>query len=280
MRNDEDLEATLRQSGDPASAKRLLAALRDYAGERLSTDELPVHRIQLSLRNTYIDRALDEIEQHGRLPVAAADAELFAIVASAIDTLIVRDRRYVAEMVRDTDWSDVTPRVLAYATNKHGTNLKRHGWSVEDYFVEAYEQLVTFRRQYPYFRDEKLTITAWLCKVINSLISHDAEKNVSEGRLLSIVRRVDPESGADQCSEEHLPALPADDRAAEIAERKAAAFVAALPAELAAYAEERMDHPDVSANDHALALGVAVKDIRTMNKRLRRRRALWPKEME
>jgi hypothetical protein len=98
--------------------------------------------------------------------------------------------------------------------------------------------------------------------------------------LISIVRKVDPESGAGQCSEERLPALPADDRAAELAEKKAAAFVAALPTDLATYTEKRMDHPDASANDHALALNVAVKDVRAMNKRLRRRRSLWPKEME
>lgn len=276
MRNDEDLESAFRQFGEPAAASRLLALLREYAGERLSTDELPVHRIQQSLRDTYIQRALDE----STLLAGADDTHVFNVLANAIDVVIERDRRYVAEMIRDADWDDVTGRVLIYAATKHGTNVKRHGRSVEDYYQEAFRQLVTFRRHYPYYRDEGLTLTAWLCEVMNSLISHDAEKNAREGTPVSIVRKLNTEWGAHECSENHLPAVPSDQHAAEVAETKAAVFTAALPSDLAAYAEERMDHPEASTKERAAVLGTTVEQVRAMDKRLRRRLRLWPRDAE
>jgi hypothetical protein len=276
MRDDSDIAATLGQLADSAVSKHLLKCLRDYTARRFFVKQAPDWEPSTQIKDFYIRRAVAELQTrgclHATLPLDEAD--LYLRLIRILSRLIHDYRRQVAELVRGEDWKDVSRRVLSYAADRHGKDVKRHGKSYEDYYQDAFWQLVTFQRQYP-FGNPKVTVPGFLCRVVDSLISHDIEKNSREGAPLSIVSKFDADSKG-TFSEELLPAAPSDDGAAVAAERKVAAFTASLPPDLAGYVELRMDRPFAKAKEYAAALKTTVAKIRAKDKRLRRRGKDWP----
>lgn len=86
------------------------------------------------------------------------------------------------KLIEETDWEAMTKRLLVYARlrlSRYGVAGRRFTETPEDYVVEAVRLALEGRRRYPVGRS--VSLLAFLCRVIDSLISHDFEKHRMRG---------------------------------------------------------------------------------------------------
>jgi DNA-directed RNA polymerase specialized sigma24 family protein/DnaJ-domain-containing protein 1 len=175
------------------------------------------------------------------------------------------------ELIAVIDWENVVPRLLVYAHQRlvrHGRAAYGYGSQASDYVQEAVRRFIDQSRNFP--RGERTSVVAFLCSVIDSLISHEAERNWRRGPHLVV-----GVTAADEISEELLPS-GADFTDELLARNELERFVATLDPDLARYAQALANHQDATAEELAGILRTSVEDVRNLAKRLKRRRKDWP----
>ncbi|HXH37359.1 MAG TPA: hypothetical protein VNN08_01905, partial [Thermoanaerobaculia bacterium] len=215
----------------------------------------------------------------GANKAAAAGSSLFLVVAAEIEsglaTRLIDMRNPEAafpRLIESVDWNVMVPRLLAYAHTRlarHGRAAKSYGSLAADYVQEAVRRLLDGSRRFEPALSAKVTLFVFLCSVIDSLVSHDAERTWRRGPHLPI--------GDDQPDEVSERLLPWDhDFTGEVFARdELEHFIAGLEPDLARYARLRAVREDATAEQLATELGISVSDIRNLDKRLRRRRSAW-----
>lgn len=168
----------------------------------------------------------------------------------------------IAELFERIDWEDVTRRLLAYTARRLASygDLRQAGRTPDDYVQEAVALALEGRRNIPV--EAAHSPVGFFAVVIDSLISHDAEK-----------RRRQPSVPVDEID----VADPSSDfEAAFAAREEAEQFVASLDAELQVYARLRLMGVMQRAEEYAAALNTTVAHIRNLEKRLQRQRLKSP----
>lgn len=175
------------------------------------------------------------------------------------------------ELVCQIDWDDIVPRVIAYSKHRASLYGEPYKSRATEYALEAFELFLNGTRHFA--ATPQCTPFQFFCGTVKSLISHDSEKVGRRGNHVSL--------GVNAA--ESAPARfiygnvsPSDD---DIAGRLAFAddlerFIESLDADLQDYVRLRME-VDQTAAEHAASLGKTEKQIRNMDKRLKRRRIEW-----
>jgi DNA-directed RNA polymerase specialized sigma24 family protein len=172
-----------------------------------------------------------------------------------------------------TDWNDYTIRLLAYARLKlwrHGAAAARFALQPHDLVHEVVELWLENRRIFE--SGTQGAFFAFLCSVIDSLLSHDKEKTFRHGRQVSISKEGGDEN-SDEMNEGRIRAggdFERDFLFRDNLER----FIGSL----AAYARLLAAAPDSSAEERAHALGITVTEVRNLDRRLHRRGRQWMKQ--
>lgn len=179
----------------------------------------------------------------------------------------------LAALIDETNWSILTKRLLAYARyrlSRHGSFASRYTNRAEDYVQEAAIRLMEGTRQFE--EGTRQNLFHFLCGVIDSLVSHDAEK---AGRLhLQTLVCGEYTSSPNEIEEEHLSSdEDFEDRI--IARNELERFMASLEPDLQEYVRLRAAGNLKTAEDFATTLRTTVSDIRNRDRRLRRRRNQW-----
>ncbi len=171
-----------------------------------------------------------------------------------------------------TNWALMTKRLLGFATerlSRHGSNVFRYVNRAEDFVQEAVTLYMDGTRRSAAKDEEELF---WfVCGVVSSLISHEAEKARRRGIHTSITVD-DPEGG--EMVEIQIPSgenFEIDIMAKDDLEH----FMASLEPDLEQYVRLRAEDAGDTAEDYAAALGTTVAKVRNMDRRLRRRRDQW-----
>lgn len=166
-------------------------------------------------------------------------------------------------------WTRETPRFLSYAR----ALIVRHRWrgsygdapaggeEPQDYVMRAAALIFEGQRHCPPDVDS----VRFVLGVIRSLITHDAEK--PENRQPHSFVSDEKKTFVDHKSTTFDELLTANDLARD--------FVSTLPDEYKPYVELLISGACDSAAECAERLGVAVADIRSMDKAIRRRRRAW-----
>lgn len=179
------------------------------------------------------------------------------------------------KLLSDADWDDLTKRLIAYANWRLGFfySARSSGNAAEDYAQRTVELLLEGKRHYT--PSSNLPFYGFLCGVVDSLVSHDAEKVQRRAKRgvgeVPISEQEGDGDREDQVSEANVrdavefePEIIARDRF----ER----FASELDPDLAAYARLRVNEPGLTAEEYARALGTTVPAIRNMDRQLRRRK--------
>lgn len=174
----------------------------------------------------------------------------------------------LARTIESIDWAAMTARLLAftaYRLARYGAFRARLGKTPADYVQEAVKLLLTGQRHFP--RDANLSVFSFLCGIISSLASHDAER----ASRLSL-------TGLNFAGDEDLlgEEEPLDDIDIErevVARDESEHFILSLDADLQAYVRLRLSGDYRTAHEYARALNISVAELRNLDRRLRRRRA-------
>lgn len=181
----------------------------------------------------------------------------------------------LAEILDQTNWDDLTRRLLLYANyrfSRHGAASGRYVNKPDDYVQEAVTALLDGRRRYS--PSPEKTLFAFLCGVVDSLLSHDAEKAERRGTHLFIGNDDVDDAPPDEYSEDRLAS---NDNFEEdiIVKDELAHFMGFLEPDLQTYVRLRARDTQSSAEECAATLQISVSDVRNMDRRLRRRRERW-----
>jgi hypothetical protein len=180
----------------------------------------------------------------------------------------------LAPLLETVDWADLSKRLIAYARYPLARviSARKAGNDPQDYAQRAIELLLEGTRRYR--ASESGSLFKFLCSVIDSLVSHDAEKVLRQvknaGTEVSIGSSDNEDASTNQVSEEQLgeasfePELVAFERFEK--------FAGDLKPRLAAYTRLRVKECHSTAEEYARALGLTVKDIRNMDRQLTRKR--------
>ena len=79
----------------------------------------------------------------------------------------------LSPMIEETDWNELTTRLLVYANSRLSRHSLRDGAKTPSDYVRRAVFLTREGRHFPAVRREALF--GYLCRVIDSLISHDAD---------------------------------------------------------------------------------------------------------
>jgi hypothetical protein len=175
------------------------------------------------------------------------------------------------------DWDPFVRRWLGYARARlwrHGSAAGRYELQAGDCVQEAIRLTIEGRRRFD--SGTERAFFSFICDVIDSLISHDAEKT----KRHPTIRTVSSDSDEPQFGELNEGYLAApDDTEREFLFRDALdRFLASLESDLAAYARMRAEEVFSTAEEYAYALNTSVNEVRNMDRRLRRRREQWIKD--
>jgi len=179
------------------------------------------------------------------------------------------------ELAALIDWDEYTPRLLGYANWKiwrHGAAAARYELQAQDLVQEAITSWFEERRTFD--AGTERAFFAFLCSVVDSLLSHDREKTIRRGRQLSISKDGGDDATIDEVSEGRI-------RTEEDFERdflfrdNLERFIESLEPDLAAYAKALAEVPDSSAEERALAMRITVADVRNFDRRLHRWARQW-----
>jgi len=172
------------------------------------------------------------------------------------------------ELLANTDWDDLTPRLLAYAAyrlRRYGRFKERLSETAADFVQHAIMLALTGKRRFP--AERGISLFVFLCVVIDSLMSHDAER---AGRVTFLSTDVADDETIDPSER---PTLPSYEIEREIEARdEAEQFISSLDEDLRAYVRLRVYGDYTSAAEYARALNTTVAQIRTFDRRLRRMR--------
>lgn len=181
----------------------------------------------------------------------------------------------VEELIESTNWVGTTKRLLAYARyrlSRHGALAGRYNNKADDYVQDAVMLFMDGTRRYPCGSGK--TLFGFLCGVVDSLISHDAEKARRRGPEMFIGCERGEDAELDEYAEERLSAR-SDFEDRIIADDELSRFLGCLAPDLVEYARLRATAEQMTAEEYADVLDVPVSEIRNMDKRLRRRRPQW-----
>jgi hypothetical protein len=172
------------------------------------------------------------------------------------------------------DWEDLTERLLAYglkrASRYHGTAYVRQ--KVKDYVQEAVKRMLDGTR---HFESSEEALFGFLCGVIDSLMSHDAETMRRRGAHLSLVPSPASDDATDGIYEDRL-ASPEDLESDIILRNRLRAFISSLDdRELETYIVMRACDACTTTEEYAAAMIRTVEEVRNMDRRVRRRRQQW-----
>jgi len=178
--------------------------------------------------------------------------------------------RGIVNLVDEENWTILTKRLIAYThmrLARYGAYAGRYTNRAEDYAQEAIVRLMEGTRQ---FASEKpKDLFRFLCGVVDSLVSHDAEKAKRRGIQLVISNEHGEEAG--EVDEEHLSSGE-DLENRIIVKNELERFMASLDPALEQYVRLRAAGALRTTRAYAEALNTTVEDVRNMDKRLRRRR--------
>jgi DNA-directed RNA polymerase specialized sigma24 family protein len=179
------------------------------------------------------------------------------------------------ELIAMTDWSEWTERLIGYAlwrAWRHGAAAAGYELQAGDLVQEAITLWLENRRRFA--EGTTHAFFAFLCGVIDSLLSHDREKTTRRGKRYSIAKDGGEEPNGDEVTEGKIPAR--EDLESQILFRDHIDnFIQSLEPELAAYARLFVEDPDSSAADRAATLAATVTEIRNLDRRLHRAAAHW-----
>jgi hypothetical protein len=182
----------------------------------------------------------------------------------------------VEDILRNTDWDDITCRLVAYANWRasfYGKASGAYRSRAEDYAQEAIKLFVEGRRHYE--PSPAVSFFRFLCGVVESLMSHDAEKTSRRPRTIRIATAADNESASNYFDAAYLRS-PEDVERRIISGDELEHLLDWLEPDLRAYAQVRMEFEGTAA-EYARALNTSEREIRNMDKRLKRRRNEWQK---
>lgn len=205
-------------------------------------------------------------------------ATLITIAEQAPVLASPNERVYtLAEFVEIYDWDPSVRRWVAYASHR----LSRHGSASARYEKQAHDCVqeaicLTLAGDRHFECGTRHDFFAFICGVIDSLISHDGEKARRHGVVVSITSNDKEEGRTNELNEECIPSHedPEHDVLFRVDLQR---FLDSLESDLAGYARLRAEKDGATAEDYARLLGVSVEDIRNMDRRLRRRRQQWLK---
>ncbi|MEA2328430.1 MAG: hypothetical protein QOE68_3389 [Thermoanaerobaculia bacterium] len=199
----------------------------------------------------------------------ASSSHLLQEIASGYEDV----DRGIPAFIRETNWTVLTKRLTAHThfrLARHGSLANRYLNRAEDYVQEAVIRLMDGTRQLADGSEKHLF---WfLCGVIDSLVSHDAEKARRRGIQLLIT--TEDNNLPDEVEEEHLSSSEDFERRI-ILRNELAHFMASLEPDLEQYVRLRAAGKYETAEEYAMALNTTVSDIRNMDRRLKRRRRQW-----
>ncbi|HEX7830367.1 MAG TPA: hypothetical protein VF787_11965, partial [Thermoanaerobaculia bacterium] len=261
------LAKVLEASDLDLMSSRLLA----YTAHRL-------HEFDRGEVNRTVELAVKRVAE--RSPVVPVGTSLFPIFAAEIERTI-QIRSHTASLavmnvplwkqIEAADWSDLTPRLLAYTRmrlSRHGVAALGYGREPSDYVQQAVVLFLEGTRT----PSGNRTLFEFLCGVVNSLISHEAEKSRMRGPHYAI--NIGVEDAASGISEDRLPSTESFE-SGWLANDEMERFLQSIEPDLALYARLRMAKPGATADEYARDLGVPVAEVRNMDKRLKRRREQW-----
>lgn len=186
-----------------------------------------------------------------------------------------RDEQALAERISKEDWELLSKRLLnyaAYSLSRYGALARRFCSSAEDYVQRAVILVLTGKRNFPV--STTVSTFGFLCGVVDSLVSHDAEKAGRRKMDLTIGSDDGEDAPADQISEDRLPS--ATDFEAEIVYWDGVeSFARIVGPRLGAYVRLIALDEFSTAQEYADALGTTVANIRNMDKQLKRRKDLY-----
>lgn len=181
------------------------------------------------------------------------------------------------EMLQVQDWEDLTKRLIAYARFRmcRVISARNSGNGPEDYAQLSIVLLFEGKRRF--CPDDGRSLFSFLCGVIDSVISHDAEKvrrRVADGTVeISIGNNDHDDSRVEQVSEDHLRAGSFE---SELETRDHLEhFTHLLDAPLRAYVRLLAEESHITAKECAAALGTSEQMIRNMDRQLSRKRKLY-----
>jgi hypothetical protein len=200
----------------------------------------------------------EDLPHHG-------DTNTFPITGPQID----------AENLKATDWNDIVKRLLGYARyrlSRHGTAGNRFCNKPDDYVQEAVKLYLDGVRRFS--PTPETTLFAFLCGVVDSLISHDAEKTERRGYQIALSSD-DPDDAGFDFLETRL-ASPENFEENIVLQNEYERFLKLLDPDLREYVRLRVDEEAMpTAEEFAATLRTSVSEIRNMDRRLRRRRNQW-----
>jgi DNA-directed RNA polymerase specialized sigma24 family protein len=203
--------------------------------------------------------------------------------ASFIQTEALRPERFPGQLsecvdlggialITDKTWSVVTKKLLGFAEirlQRHGSYASRYTNRAADYVQEAVVRLMDGTRHVS--AGDENDLYHGLCSIVDSLISHDAEKANRRGVHMMITN---DEASHDEVVEEHLSS--GEDFETQVLMRNELEhFIASLEPDLEEYVRLRAGGQFETAEEYAAELGTTVAHIRNMDRRLRRRRDRW-----
>jgi hypothetical protein len=251
-------------------SSRLLA----YTAHRL-------HEFDRDEVNRTIELAVTRVAE--RSPIVPVGTSLFPIFAAEVErTIQIRSRNVTFATTRDipiekqiaaADWGDLTPRLLAYTRmrlSRHGAAALGYGKDPSDYVQQAVVLLLEGTRA----PSGNRTLFQFLCGVVDSLISHEAERSRMRGPHYAISIGTEDVYVSSEIREERLPSGESFERRL-LAKDEMERFLQSIEPDLARYARLRMAKPGATADEYAHDLNVTVAEVRNMDKRLKRRREQW-----
>lgn len=186
-----------------------------------------------------------------------------------------RNEQVLAERIgKEEDWALLTKRLLAFTVfylSRYGKLARRFCCDADDYVQRTVVLVLTGKRRFPV--STEVSTFAFLCGVVASLVSHDAEK-ADRRRLDQSISTDDDDLGDDQILDKHL-ATSDDFEATFLYWDRVERFARALGPRLGAYVRLIARDEFGSAQDYAEALGTTVANIRNMDKQLKRRRSQY-----
>lgn len=178
------------------------------------------------------------------------------------------------QYAREPKFDEVTRRLAAYTAHR----LARHGHAARgmdeplDFVHEAVRLVLEGSRHVPAGADDSMKFRV-LASTIDSLIIHARERLERKGLHLSLAAPGDLHHG--DIGEDRLAAADAFEDET-IARQALDRFVESLDPQLGRYVRDRVEHDDLTAEEHARRLDLSVAEIRNLARRLGRRRGDWP----
>jgi hypothetical protein len=182
--------------------------------------------------------------------------------------------RDLIALLRAIEWDPLVRKLLAYASFR----ISRFGGAaylrqkIEDYVQEAVKLMLDGTR---HFEFNEQALFAFLCGVVDSLVSHDAEKARRRGTHLSIIAAPSNDDAKGETYEDRI-ASAADIEGDVVLRDQLDTFVTSLPdGRIRTYTRMRASESCATAEEYASAMNTTVEEVRNMDRRLRRRRVRW-----